>query len=60
MLGQGPSVTYQMSWDSGEGPADWKPASVIPVYKQGMKKRPETYRPVGLTSVPGEIMDKVI
>lgn len=24
------SIIYQMSWDSGEGPADWKPDSVLP------------------------------
>lgn len=54
------SVIYQMSWNSGEGSADWKPASDILSYKKGMKKHPETYRPVGLTSVPGKIMDKMI
>lgn len=60
-VGAGPlSIIYPMSWDSGEGPADWKPASVIPIYKMGMMKHPETYRPVGLTSVPGKITDKMV
>lgn len=54
------AIISQMFWDSGEGPADWKPASVIPTYKKGMKKHTETYRAVGLTSVPGKMMDKMM
>lgn len=46
------SLIYQMSWDSGEGPAGWEPASVILIYTKGVKKYPETYRPVGLISLP--------
>lgn len=53
-------LIYPKSWVSGEGPGNWKPIYVIPVYKKGMKKHPETYRPVGLTSVPGKIMDKML
>lgn len=44
-------IIYQRSWESGEALADWKPDSVIPVYKNGMKEGPGIYRPVILTSV---------
>ncbi|KFP58021.1 hypothetical protein N323_02901, partial [Cathartes aura] len=54
------SIIYQRSWESGEVPADWKLASVIPIYKKGVREDPGNYRPVGLTSVPGKIMEKTI
>ncbi|KAK4806795.1 hypothetical protein QYF61_005591 [Mycteria americana] len=31
------SIIYQRSWGSGEVPADWKLANVIPVSKKGMR-----------------------
>ncbi|KAK4827982.1 hypothetical protein QYF61_022684 [Mycteria americana] len=50
----------QRSWEPGEVPADWKLASVIPIYKKGVRQDPWNYRPVSLTSVPGKIMEKII
>ena len=32
------SIIYQRSWESGEVPADWKLASVIPISKKGVSK----------------------
>ncbi|KFV15868.1 RNA-directed DNA polymerase from mobile element jockey, partial [Tauraco erythrolophus] len=54
------SIIYQSSWESEDVPADWKQASVIPVYKKSVKEDPGNYRPVSLTSVPGKIMEKII
>lgn len=48
------------SQESGEVPPDWKLASAIPIYKKGMRKDPENYRPASLTSVPGKIMEKIV
>jgi len=31
---------YLRSWESGEVPADWKLASVIPIFKNGRRKDP--------------------
>ena len=53
------SIIYQRSSESGEVPADWKLADVIPIYKS-MKEDPGNYRPVSLTSIPGKIMEKII
>ncbi|KFP59003.1 RNA-directed DNA polymerase from mobile element jockey, partial [Cathartes aura] len=54
------SIIYQRSWESGEVPAHWKLASVIPIYKKGVREDPGNYRSVSLTSVPGKIMEKII
>ncbi|GAB0182338.1 mitochondrial enolase superfamily member 1 [Grus japonensis] len=54
------SIIYQRSWESGEVPADWKLANVIPIYKKGVREDPGNYRPVSLISVPGKIMEKII
>ncbi|KFP55077.1 hypothetical protein N323_08807, partial [Cathartes aura] len=54
------SIICQRFWESGEVPAHSELASVIPVYKKGMREDPRNYRPVSLTSVPGKIMEKII
>lgn len=48
---------YQRSWESVEILDDWKLASIIPIYKKGMKGDPRNYRLVSLISLPGRIMD---
>jgi len=54
------SISYQQSWLIGEVPDDWRIASVTPIYTKGQKEGPRNYRPVSLTSVPGEIMEGFI
>ncbi|KAK4830117.1 hypothetical protein QYF61_008544, partial [Mycteria americana] len=54
------SIIYQRSWESGEVLADWKLASVTPIYKKGMREDPGNYRLVSLTSVPGKLMEKIV
>ncbi|PKU29771.1 rna-directed dna polymerase from mobile element jockey-like [Limosa lapponica baueri] len=39
------SIIYQRSWVSGEVPADWKLANIIPLYKKGVREDPVNYRP---------------
>jgi len=36
---------------SGTVPQDWKDAKISPLYKKGVKDKPENYRPVSLTSI---------
>ncbi|KAK4810727.1 hypothetical protein QYF61_007701 [Mycteria americana] len=38
------SIIYQRSWESGEVPADWKTANVIPIYKKGVREDQGNYR----------------
>ncbi|KAK4822673.1 hypothetical protein QYF61_019040 [Mycteria americana] len=54
------SIIYQQSWLTGEVPADWRLANVMPIYKKGQKEDPGSYRPVSLTSVPGKLMEQII
>jgi len=54
------SIIYQQSWLTGEVPDDWRIAKVTPIYKKGRKEDPGNYRPVRLTSVPGQIMERII
>ncbi|KAK4824449.1 hypothetical protein QYF61_015764, partial [Mycteria americana] len=54
------SILYQQSRLTGEVPADWRLASVTPIYKKGWKKDPGNYRPVSLTLVPGKVMEQII
>jgi hypothetical protein len=51
---------FQKSIDSGTVPADWKKATVTPIYKKGQKSDPANYRPVSLTSIPCKVMETII
>ncbi|KFO58549.1 RNA-directed DNA polymerase from mobile element jockey, partial [Corvus brachyrhynchos] len=53
-------IIYQQSWLTGEVPADWKLAGVMPIYKKGGKEEPGNCRPVSLTSVPGKVMEQLV
>ncbi|GAB0184114.1 mitochondrial enolase superfamily member 1 [Grus japonensis] len=54
------SIIYQQSWLTREVPVDWRLANVMPIYKKGWKEDPGNYRPVSLTSVPGNVMEQII
>jgi len=41
-------------------PEDCKKANVTPVFKKGKKEDPGNYRPVSLTSIPGNVMEQFI
>jgi len=49
------SIICQQSWSSREVPDD-----VMPIYEKGCRGDLGNYRPVSLTSVPGEVMEQVI
>ena len=54
------SAVFQPSWESGEVPVRWKLASVVPMFRKVKKEDHDACRPVGLSSAPGKIMEKVI
>ncbi|PKU43820.1 rna-directed dna polymerase from mobile element jockey-like [Limosa lapponica baueri] len=54
------SIIYQLSWQTGEIPADWHLANMTPTHKNGQQDDPGNYRPVSLTSVPGKVMEHII
>ena len=51
---------YNSSLASGVVPADWKEATVAPVYKKGEQYDPANYRPISLTSIPCKVFEHVL
>ncbi|CAG4996198.1 unnamed protein product [Parnassius apollo] len=54
------SSIMNKSMEGGRLPADWKKATVVPIYKNGDKMRPSNYRPISLTSILCKAMKKII
>ena len=53
-------LLFRKSLDEGELPADWKTATVSPIFKKGSKTKAGNYRPVSLTCVPCKILETLI
>ena len=54
------SRLFKLSYESGNIPADWKLANVVPVHKKGSKSEASNYRPISLTSLVMKINERVI
>lgn len=53
-------VIFERSLYESKLPEMWKMANVSAIFKSGEKQKPENYRPISLTSVPGKLMEKII
>ena len=51
---------FQLCFNKGHMPAQWKVADVIPCHKMGVKHSPSNYRPISLLSVLSKVMDRLI
>ena len=51
---------FNLSFNLGQIPSDWKSANIVPVHKKGDKNNIENYRPISLTSLVMKIMEKII
>ena len=54
------SIIFHQSWLTRDVPVDWKLANVMPIFKSGRKNDPGSYRPISITSVPGNVMERII
>ena len=53
-------IIFEKSVKECKIPDIWKSAYVTAIYKSGPKSKPENYRPISLTSVPGKILERLI
>lgn len=51
---------FQLSFDLGLVPSQWKVAHITPIFKKGNKRDPENYRPVSLTSCTSKLMESCL
>ena len=54
------TLLFNISYNQGKLPADWKTAHVVPIHKKGKKDDIENYRPISLTSLVVKIFEKCI
>jgi len=45
---------------SGQVPADWKEANVVPVFKSGCRNIATNYRPVSLTNQLSKVFETIV
>ena len=54
-------VIFNRSWEDGFCPQSWRDAEIIPLLKKGKPaSRPDSYRPVSLTSCVAKTMERMV
>ena len=51
---------FNLSLEEGIVPSEWKEANITPLFKKGLRNKPENYRPVSLTSVVCKLLETLI
>ena len=54
------SKLFQVSYNTGIIPNEWKAANVVPIHKKGPKMEVENYRPISLTCLIMKIFERVV
>ena len=54
------SIIFNIVYNTGIVPAEWKLTNVVPVFKKGEKKSVKNYRPISLTCICSKIMDRIV
>ncbi|KAJ7424166.1 RNA-directed DNA polymerase from mobile element jockey-like protein [Pitangus sulphuratus] len=55
-----PSIVFEKLWRTVEVPNYWRKGNVTPVFKKGRKKDLGNYQQIGLTFIPGKVMEQII
>ena len=53
-------MIFRKSVNNSEVPAEWKTATVIPIFKKGKKSAAGNYRPVSLKSVSCKVLESIL
>ena len=51
---------FNLSPEVGIVPSEWKEANITPLFKKGSRNKPESYRPVSVTSVVCKLLETLI
>ena len=51
---------FKQSYKLGIFPKDWKKATIVPLFKGGVKENLSNYRPVTLLPIPGKLLERII
>ncbi|KAL1447535.1 hypothetical protein WDU94_013872, partial [Cyamophila willieti] len=51
---------FKRIWEEKCVPADWRDATVVPIFKKGNKAKCDNYRGISLLSIPGKILSRVL
>ena len=51
---------FNLSLVEGIVPSEWKEANITPLFKKGLRNKPENYRPVSSTSVVCKLLETLI
>ena len=51
---------FNLLLKEGVVPLEWKNANIIPLFKTGLRNKSENYRPVSLTSVKCNLLERII
>ena len=53
------AILFQLIYNTGILPIEWKSANVVPVFKKGEKGNIENYRPITLTCISAKVMERI-
>ena len=54
------SIIFKLVYNTGIIPAEWKLASVVPIFKKGEKQNIENYHQISLTCISGKVMERIM
>ena len=53
-------VAYDLIWTTGEVPANWKKAVIVPMHKKGNQMICSNYRGISSLSIPSKVYTRIL